>query len=193
MDNFKWALKCVLHHEGGFVDDDADPGGATDYGISLRFLQSVLEDKDNDGFADGDFDRDGDIDIDDIRCMDLRDVEHLYLTKFWKPSKADKIKSCLVSVKVFDMSVNMGVRQAWKLVQRAVNVTNKTTGTNAIPLLDDGKAGAKTLAAVDLLTNRDFMVLVNMRHEQDKFYERLIAKKPSLAKFRLGWRRRAAF
>jgi lysozyme family protein len=185
-ENFKWALKVVLHHEGGFVDDRDDPGGATDFGISLRFLQSVLEDSDGDGFADGDIDRDGDIDIDDIRSLDLDDVEKLYKNKFWKKAKCDKIISQLVAVKVFDMAVNMGPSQAWKLVQRACGTLGKT-------LTVDGKAGTKTLAAVNSLSKKDFMLVVNIRREQDQFYERLILKKPALAKFRLGWRRRAAF
>lgn len=193
MSNFDWALRCVLHHEGGFVDHSSDPGGATDFGISLRFLQTVIEDSDDDGFADGDLDRDGDIDIDDIRCLDLRNVEKLYREHFWKPSKADKIKSEMTAVKVFDMAVNMGARQAWKLVQRASNLTYRTTATPYTPLKDDGKAGPKTLEAINSLTNRDYMLVTNIRREQDRFYEKLIAKKPSLSAFRKGWRRRAAF
>ena len=186
MSSFKWALQNVLHHEGGFVDHSDDPGGATDFGISLRFLQGILEDSDEDGFADGDIDRDGDIDVDDIRSLDLADVEKLYENKFWKKAKCDKIKSEMVAVKVFDMAVNMGPGQAWRIAQRACN----SLGT---ALKVDGKAGTQTLAAVNSLTDRDFMLVTNIRRGQDKFYETLIVKKPSLASFRLGWRRRAAF
>lgn len=186
MSNFDWALRVVLHHEGGFTDDAADPGGATDFGISLRFLQTVLEDSDEDGFADGDIDRDGDIDVDDIRSLSLDDVAELYEKKFWKKAKCDKIRSEMLAVKAFDMSVNMGPSQAWKLIQRGCN----TLGTS---LTIDGKPGPVTLAAVNSLHDKDFMLVTNIRREQDKFYESLIVKKPTLAKFRLGWRRRAAF
>jgi lysozyme family protein len=186
MSSFEWALQNVLHHEGGFVDHSDDPGGATDFGISLRFLQGILEDNDEDGFADGDIDRDGDIDVDDIRSLDLDDVKKLYKDKFWKVAKCDKIKSEMIATKTFDMAVNMGPSQAWKLVQRGANSLGES-------LKVDGKAGAKTLAAVNSLTDRDFMLITNIRRVQDKFYESLIVKKPSLASFRLGWRRRAAF
>ena len=174
--SFEWALTCVLHHEGGFVDHASDPGGATNKGISLRFLRGAGED----------IDGDGDIDVDDILALDDDNVSRLYETHFWKPAKCDKIKSQMIATKVFDMAVNMGVGQAWKLVQRACN----TLGTQ---LVEDGKAGPATLAAVDSLTDRDFMLLTNLRREQDKFYASLIANKPSLQAFRLGWRRRAAF
>lgn len=184
--NFEWALHVVLHHEGGFVDDRDDPGGATDFGISLRFLKTVLGDADEDGFADGDIDRDGDIDVDDIRELDLDDVAKLYEKMFWKKAKCDKIKSAMIATKVFDMAVNMGQGQAWRIVQRAAN----TLGSF---LTVDGKAGTKTLAAVNSLLDRDFMLVTNIRRGQDKFYESLIVKKPVLAKYRLGWRRRAAF
>lgn len=174
--NFDWALQCILHHEGGFVDHKNDPGGATDKGISLRFLRSIGED----------INGDGDIDVDDIRALDDKDVERLYETHFWKPAKCDKIKSSMIATKVFDMAVNMGPGQAWKIVQAAC-------GTLGAVLTVDGKAGPKTIDAVNSLTDRDYMLVTNIRREQDKFYETLIKNKPSLSDFRLGWRRRAAF
>jgi lysozyme family protein len=33
------ALQFILHWEGGFINDPKDPGGATQYGISFRFLE----------------------------------------------------------------------------------------------------------------------------------------------------------
>ncbi len=62
MSNFEKAVEKVLEHEGGYVDHKNDPGGATNYGISLRFVkQSTGIDLDVDG--------DGDIDADDIKAM----------------------------------------------------------------------------------------------------------------------------
>ena len=37
MSAFELAIPIVLKHEGGFADNPADPGGATNFGISLRF------------------------------------------------------------------------------------------------------------------------------------------------------------
>ena len=54
MSHFEKAVEKVLEHEGGYVDHKADPGGATNYGISLRFVkQSTGIDLDVDGGMPG--------------------------------------------------------------------------------------------------------------------------------------------
>ena len=58
MGCFSKAITVILKHEGGFSNHSSDPGGATNYGISLRWLKS-------EGLY-GDLDDDGDVDIDDI-------------------------------------------------------------------------------------------------------------------------------
>lgn len=185
MSNFDWAVENVLHHEGGFNDIVGDSGGATNWGISLRFLQSV-GDLDGDGLPDGDLDGDGDVDIDDIRNASREDAIKLYRDNFWKPNKCDAILSGLISNKVFDMAVNMGSKQAWKIVQRSIN---KLGGD----LVVDGIVGINTIAAVNSFLAKDFELVTVIRERQGNFYETLIERKPILAKFRLGWRRRAAF
>ncbi|MBX9704870.1 MAG: hypothetical protein K5Q00_01335, partial [Gammaproteobacteria bacterium] len=39
-ERYDYAASVVLLHEGKYTDHPADPGGATNYGISLRFLKS---------------------------------------------------------------------------------------------------------------------------------------------------------
>lgn len=185
MSVFDWAVECVLHHEGGFVFHPDDPGGATNYGISLRYLVS-RGDLDGDGLPDGDLDGDGDVDVDDIRHATRFDARELYYTGFWKPIRASEIKSGLISTKFFDMAVNMGSRQATRLLQRACNNLGST-------LKDDGAIGPNTLKAVNSYLSKDYQLLDRLRVAQAEFYETLIKRKPSLGTFRLGWRRRASF
>jgi lysozyme family protein len=61
MSDFNQAVKVILQHEGGYVDNPNDPGGATNYGISLRFLADHPE--------SGDFNGDGEVDAEDIANM----------------------------------------------------------------------------------------------------------------------------
>ena len=41
MADFNQAVVLTLKHEGGFVDNPADPGGATNMGITQRDLPGV--------------------------------------------------------------------------------------------------------------------------------------------------------
>ena len=44
--SFEAAIPTILRHEGGFSNDPQDVGGATNFGVSLRWLkaQGLLED-----------------------------------------------------------------------------------------------------------------------------------------------------
>jgi lysozyme family protein len=173
MGNFNWALKKTLHHEGGFVDNPADPGGATYRGISLRFLRAEGED----------IDGDGDVDLADIQALvdQPEVVDGLYQQHFWKPNKLDQIPSELLTCKVFDMCVNMGSRQAWKLVQKASG-----------RLVADGIVGPNTVAYMVQSSDSDYVFIERIRSEQAAFYKRLVKAKPHLGVFLKGWLRRAA-
>ena len=73
MSHFDTAIKKVLKHEGGYVDHKNDPGGATKYGISLRFIKQSN--------TDLDLDNDGDIDADDIKEMTEDKAKEIYKDK----------------------------------------------------------------------------------------------------------------
>jgi len=182
---FEEAIVDTLQHEKGFVNHPKDPGGATNWGMSLRYLIK-RGDLDRDGLPDGDMDGDGDVDIDDIRRMTKKDAVKLYYSGFWKPNRLSKIKSSLLPRKIFDMSVNMGSRQAWKLTQRAIIEVGGD-------LVVDGIVGRKTIWATNELFTMDYEVLRRLRDRQLNFYRDLVIKKPSLSVFSLGWYRRAMY
>lgn len=174
MANFAAAIPHVLAHEGGFVNDPKDPGGATNYGISLRWLstQGLL----------GDFDADGDVDADDIRKMTRAQATEIYRTKWWNAYGYGSIDSQAVATKVFDLSVNMGPKQAHKLLQRALNRLGQ-------PLTADGILGPKTLRATNQA--KEHVLLAHLRDEAGNFYTDLANRRPELSKFLRGWLRRA--
>ncbi len=132
MSHFDAVIERTLEHEGGFVNNRHDPGGATNRGISLRFLQSrgdlhrdlleLLDDND-----------DGIIDVADVRDIDHNEAVTIYRNYFWLPS-LDRLSAVSVAGKLFDMGVNMGPRQAGKISQRAARAHGRT-------LLDDGIIG----------------------------------------------------
>lgn len=172
MSKFDWAMTVLLHHEGGFVDHPADPGGATKWGISLRFYRANV--KPNATVAD-------------IKNLSMHDCRAIYREYFWDPARCDEVKSELLTVKIFDMAVNMGQKRAYRLVQRAINSLQYTP-----KLTVDGLVGPATLRALNSYTRQDWELLNRIRSEQAAYYERLIERRPKLAAFRVGWRRRAA-
>ena len=129
MAKFKDAIGYVLDNEGGYSEHPSDPGGETFWGISLRYLKGTGE--------YGDIDDDGDIDADDIRAMTMADAEGFYFRDFWTPLKLDKVESQAVATRVFDMAVNMGLRAAVKIAQKASNTFAKALHGKAKAAYDE--------------------------------------------------------
>lgn len=180
---FDRAILITLKHEGGFVNDPVDPGGATNWGMSIRFLINDAGDGDNDGWLDGDIDHDGDIDIDDIKNMTVEQARKLYRIHFWDKYNYDTIADFTVAARCFDMTVNMGPRQTGKIVQRALNNLGNT-------LLVDGAIGKNTFTTINCTNPELLMAEIRLEHAQ--FYLDLIEAKPKFKKYKRGWLRRAA-
>jgi len=174
MSCFNTAIITVLKHEGEFSNNPADPGGATNFGISLRWLR--------DQGLYGDFDDDGDVDIDDIKAITSESATRIYRDKWWNKYHYDRIIDCDLATKVFDMSINMGSNRAHRIVQQSIN----NIGGN---LNIDGVIGPITVKSINIEEKR--MLLDEIRCEQRRFYLRLISKRPELSIFKKGWLRRA--
>ncbi|MDH5394603.1 MAG: N-acetylmuramidase [Gammaproteobacteria bacterium] len=169
---FEQAIETTLKHEGGYSDDPADRGGATRYGISLRFLQSESYD----------IDGDGDVDADDIRSLTLDGAIDIYREKFWNINNYDQIKSQAVATKVFDLTVNMGAKRAAILLQRALQ-------SCGFDLKHDGKIGPATFLAINSADNDS--LLAAYRSEAAGYYRLITQKTPDFERFIKGWLRRA--
>ena len=115
MNAFDKAHEFVFLWEGGFDNHPNDPGGPTNYGVSLRFLQDL-------GTEWGDLDFDGDIDIDDIRLVTPDKAKELFKAAFWDKLRLDEVKPLCAFV-LYDTAVNMGIGYARKLFQKAVGIT----------------------------------------------------------------------
>jgi len=173
--HFDAAIRYLLDHEGGYVDDPHDPGGATNYGISLRYLKGQ-------GLAVGDFDDDGDIDIDDIRAMSKTDAEKIYRDQWWDKYQYGKLHDQRIATKVLDLAVNMGAHQAHKLLQRAV----RSCGS---PVAEDGILGEKTFFAVNGTDGA--CLLTALRSEAAGYYRTLVTEHGDFERFITGWLNRA--
>jgi lysozyme family protein len=150
----------ITEWEDGYVNNPADKGGETNFGISKRSYPSL-----------------------DIKNITQEKAIEIYYKDFWKPIKADEIKSALVAAKLFDMAVNMGASQAVKILQRAYNIISRSD------LIVDGVIGNRTLAAINGV--EELSLLSSLAAENVLFYKGLIDKDPSQNVFKEGWFRRA--
>jgi len=182
-DLFERALVFVLKHEGGLSNDPADPGGITNFGISLRFLRAEgLLDLDHDGLADGDVDGDGDVDADDIRTMPRERAAQLYRSRWWDRHGYARIIDPAIAIKTFDLAVNMGPGPAHRCLQRAVRAC-------WFPVSDDGVLGPKSISAVNAADARS--LIAALKSEAAGFYRGLVLARPPLGTFEKGWLNRA--
>jgi murein L,D-transpeptidase YcbB/YkuD len=117
---FDRCVEVTLAQEGGFTQLPNDPGGATNFGITLATLQGWQ------GSPTG---------VDDIRNLTRQEAVEIYRANYWLPARCDDLPSG-IDMMVFDCGVNSGVRTSVRMLQRVVGVT------------EDGSLGPKTLAAV---------------------------------------------
>lgn len=182
-EKFDLAIQTIFQHEGVLSIDKDDPGGITKWGISLRAARS-FGDLDGDGLIDLDIDGDGDVDADDIRALSPAEAAKAYFYFYWKPNNYSHLSDSLAT-KMFDLGVNMGPRQAGKLLQRAVRACS------TFALVEDGIIGRATLTAVETIYQP--ALLTSLRSEAAGFYRVLVATNPKSKKYINGWLKRAYF
>lgn len=178
MSTLERAMPTILRDEGRFVNDINDPGGATNYGISLRFLLKA-------GVIYGDLNDDGKVDINDIREMTVPQATILYDKFFWSPNHYSLIYDQAVATKLLSLAVNMGDSMAHKCLQRALrSVTGKI-------ILDDGILGAITMK--EAFEANPITLLPAMKSEAAGYYRSIKFVNPAqdASKYLKGWLNRA--
>jgi len=164
-EKFNRCIHIILESEGGFVDDPDDRGGATNMGISLRFLKGT-------GDIDFDLDHDGDIDVDDIKRMNDHFAAIAYKKYFWDPLQLDQLHNESLCLQVFDHAVNAGTRNAVKMLQAVAGCKQ------------DGLIGPKTIASANTFSEN---IAERYYKERIDFYTKLAREKPVFGKFLRGW------
>src|SRR4029077_17224643 len=104
-DYFNPCLVFTLKEEGGYSDDPADPGGATNMGITLATYRQWA---DNPNLAPL-----------QVRDLAERTARAIYRSLYWNPLRADALPIG-VDLSVFDMGVNAGIWRSARLLQRAL-------------------------------------------------------------------------
>jgi lysozyme family protein len=169
----KKGLIFVKKWEGGFINHKNDPGGATNFGISLRFLKTLNPEI-------GDIDRDGDIDIDDVKKLTLAHAMAIYEQEFWDKYNLDTLDP-IFAIGLFDTMVNTGPKQAILLAQRAINEFTDQ------PIIEDGIIGPQTIGAITGLAPFISEICPVFLFKRLSFYSLIASNNPKLETFLRGW------
>lgn len=172
---FQYCVGIVLEHEGGLSKDKRDPGGTTNWGVSLRFLRAAAID----------IDGDGDSDEDDIVALDKHGAVEIYRKHWWDKFHYNAFNALGVAAKVFDLSVNMGSKAAHKLLQQAINNLSKQK------IVVDGIIGGKTIGAANALDGQQLRQ--ELRELSKERYMLIVRRNPNMAWALKGWLRRASW
>lgn len=163
--SFERALATVLAHEGGYVNDKTDRGGATNKGITQRVYDAWR--------------RARALPPRSVAEISSTEVAAIYLTQYWNPAWCDKLPEQLGLIH-FDAAVNHGVHRAVKLLQLAVGAS------------DDGVMGRETMKSLETaLAMMDEDAVTNAYlDERSDFYDEIVERDPSQVKFIKGWKNR---
>ena len=113
------ALRRLLVHEGGYTDHPSDPGGPTNFGITIGDYRRYVK---------------PDATAADVRAMHLDEARAIYRSKYWDALRCDALPAGL-DYALFDYGVNSGTSRAAKVLQRIVGFP------------DDGRMADALLAA----------------------------------------------
>lgn len=104
--NYQFCLTEVLKSEGGYTNDPRDPGGPTNFGITLVDYRMYIK---KTGTAT------------DVKNMTKAQAMAIYKAKYWNAVNGDSLPSG-VDYTVFDYGVNSGVTRANRVYKQFANL-----------------------------------------------------------------------
>lgn len=118
----------IVAREGGYVNDPDDPGGATNFGVTIHTMRRLGLDLTDDGK----------VDEQDVRVLTRDHAVAIFVEHYYRGPRIDRLPQAL-QASVFDMYVNAGAN-AVKILQQLLNAMR-------IDVVVDGAIGPQTIRA----------------------------------------------
>lgn len=170
----------IVSREGGFVNDPNDPGGATNFGVTIHTLRRLGLDLDGDRA----------IGVNDVRRLTRAQAIDIFVTHYFDRPGIGQLPEPLQPT-VFDMFVNAGAN-AIRILQRLLNDMK-------FPVAVDGLLGPQTVKAARAAQDAAPAHLADAYGiARRNYYFRLADRRPASRKYartraggKGGWIRRA--
>lgn len=165
MSQFDAALAKVLHLEGGYVNDPADRGGETNFGITEATARAH-------GYTGP------------MATLPLATAKAIYRRAYWDVNQLDAVSavSQWVAAEVFEAGVNCGPSQAARWLQIGLSALAPGSVT------PDGAIGGRTLAALRALPPNSHGALLKILNVlQGAHYLSIVQRDERQERFLRGW------
>ena len=168
-------IEELIEREGGYVNHPGDKGGPTRFGITEAVARAH-------GYSGP------------MALLPRDEAAAIYRRLYWLRPRYDEIanRAPAVAAELFDTGANMGPAVATTFLQRALTALNRN-GSDYPDLVPDGRAGPRTLAALDgFLATRgkkagETVLLRALEALQGERYLRLAEQRPANEAFLYGW------
>ncbi len=170
----------IVAREGGYVNDPDDPGGATNFGVTIHTMRRL-------GL---DLDADGDIDAADVRQLTQAQAVDIFIRHYFEGPRIAQLPAGL-HASVFDMYVNAGAN-AVRILQRLLCEMGHAVSV-------DGALGPQSIAATAKAYTQAPQAMVDAYGiARRNYYFRIADNRPASRKYartraggKGGWIRRA--
>jgi lysozyme family protein len=105
------ALARLLQHEGGYSNHPSDPGGPTNFGITLVDYRKYVKP----GATAA-----------DVKAMSVAEAKRIYRAKYWDAQRCDELPAG-VDYAVFDYGVNSGIGRSGKVLRRCLKLADDSS------------------------------------------------------------------
>lgn len=173
--NIEQYLEELIKREGGYVNNPADRGGATKYGITEAVARA-------NGWKGP------------MRDLPLDLAKQIYKQQYWINPRFDQVNtlSPLIAEELLDTGVNCGVAFAKPLLQRALNLLNNQGKGGWPDLAVDGIYGSATLGALKIFLAKrgkdgEKVMLKVLNIMQGQRYIEICERNPTQEQFFYGW------
>ncbi len=108
---YEAALARLLAHEGGYTNHPSDPGGPTNFGITIRDYRQYVK---------------ASATAADVKMMALDEAERIYRAKYWDAQRCDDLPAGIDNA-IFDYGVNSGIGRSGKVLRRCLDLSEDTS------------------------------------------------------------------